>query len=70
MSETRVPNGTVVRYHGSLSRHHGKTMIVEDFRPGFEGDTRGYLLVYGPKMHDYVMDIRRESFTVLEDDNG
>lgn len=67
--------GKRVLYHGSITQHHGE-MTVEKAYSGDadnpllrEGDTR-YLLVYGPKMYDYLVNVRRESFTVLDDENG
>ncbi len=55
--------GKRVRYHGRLTQHHGE-MTVEKV----DRFTDRYLLVYGSKMHDYLWNVRRESFTVIEDE--
>ena len=72
MSHTSVvPNGTRVQYHGSLTHYHGE-MIVGDFHREMI-DTNGeyspvrYILVYGPKMGDYLQNVRPESFTVIQE---
>lgn len=67
-----VPEGTKVVYHGSLVKHKDKTMTVVSHAPCLGGsrDNDGnivekYTLQYGNKFHDYVTNIRRESFTIL-----
>lgn len=67
--------GKRVLYHGSFREHRGVEMVVEkavtaDTNPWLrDGETR-YLLVYGPKRHEYLVNVRRESFTVLDDEEG
>ena len=63
--------GKRVMYHGSLKYLHGEMTVEKEQTPEWlrEGDVR-YLLVYGNKMHDYLVNVRRESFTVIEDEDG
>jgi hypothetical protein len=65
-----VPNGTRVEYHGSLTAYHGE-MTVEGFHQEHvdsngEYSTIRYYLRYGPKMSDYLHNVRPESFTVMD----
>lgn len=66
--------GKTVRYHGSIISLHSKPMFVEQVHhtprgvaPGVTSHKERYLLVYGPKRFDYILNVRRESFTVVED---
>ena len=67
--------GKRVLYHGSLKHHHGEMVVEKVYDSGpdnpllRDGDTR-YLLVYGKKMHEYLVNVRRESFTVINDEDG
>lgn len=70
-----VEKGTKVRYHGSLSFGRPEEMVVIGHHPCFGGtrDDDGnpvikYDLQYGRKMHDYVSNIRRESFTIITEE--
>lgn len=75
MSEYLI--GKPVYYHGSLTKYHGRIMVVEKAITSQEdltlrdNDTR-YLLVYGPNRYDYLTNARRSSFTLVEEteENG
>lgn len=66
-----IPNGTKVRYHGSLSMYHGM-MTVDGFHQERE-DTGGeysplrYVLRYGEGWQDVLHNVRPESFTVMRE---
>lgn len=65
-------SGLWVKYHGSLTDYAGHTMRVLDAGPHDlyttpEDPKRRYDLRYGPKWSHYLCTVRRESFTVLED---
>lgn len=64
-------DGKRVLYHGSLTQYHGEMTLEKGYQSYDmrDGDVR-YLLVYGRKMHEYLTNVRRESFTVLDDENG
>jgi hypothetical protein len=66
MVEDTIPNGRLVRYHGSLAAYYGRTMFVAgsylDY--GDQGGTK-YVLQYGSKANEIIENIRRESFTLL-----
>lgn len=69
-----ISEGTRVRYHGSLSAYHGE-MTVEghhkELSPTFgEYSPVRYVLRYGPKMNDAIHNVRPESFTVINDEDG
>lgn len=55
-------NGSHALYHGSVSDLHGP-VVVESSRVGPDGKYR-YVLVYGKKMHESLINVREESFTV------
>lgn len=69
MSEPVVPKGTKVRYHGSITQYRDRVGEVVTDHPCYSGsgETK-YTLWFGPGMNDGVQNIRRASFTVVEDD--
>lgn len=72
MSDTNiVPEGTRVRYHGSLKHYHGEMTVAGTHpeRVDIEGEYSPirYYLQYGGTF-DYLHNVRPESFTVITDD--
>ena len=69
MSEESIPNGTRVRYHGSVTQYHGREGEYIRAHPCYSGsgDTK-HTLWFGPGLNDGVQNIRRESFTLLEEE--
>ncbi len=69
-----VPEGTRVLYHGSLEEYHGEMTVEgthnEWVNSGGEYSATRYFLRYGPKMHQYLHNVRPESFTVIFDEDG
>lgn len=68
-----VANGTKVRYHGSLLEYHDVVMTVEGTHPEYidthgEFDATRYFLKYGESYNDHLVNVRRQSFTVVEDE--
>lgn len=65
-----VPAGTKVRYHGSVREYHGREGEVVCDHPCYSGsgETK-YTLWFGPGMNDGVQNIRRESFTISEEED-
>lgn len=76
MSETNiVPEGTRVLYHGSMEHYHGEMTVIavhpELVPTNGEYSAVRYALQYGPKMGDYIHNVRPESFTVIaSEENG
>lgn len=79
-----VPNGTKVRYHGSLTSYHGPMVVSSNHAPYpvalNSEDTVRYVLAYqvvepmagepGLEVEwDYLTNVRPQSFTVIEE-NG
>lgn len=64
-----VPTGTQIRYHGSLTRHHGEG-VVNDFHREFQ-NTHGeyspvrYILEFPDGQQ--LWNVRPQSFTVLQE---
>jgi len=72
MTTATVANGVTVRYHGSLKHYHGMMMTVEGTHKervdtGGEYSPIRYILRYGPKLSQYLENVRPESFTVLRE---
>lgn len=73
MSE-EIPEGAKVEYHGSLTEYYKHNPMtyhgsMPDMRgPHGDGSGRAHVLIWGPGRTDGIMNIRRASFTVLEDD--
>lgn len=76
MSDTNlVPEGTRVRYHGSMTEYHGEMTVIaahpEMVPTHGEYSPVRYALQYGPSLRDYIHNVRPESFTVIgEEENG
>ena len=69
-----IPNGTKVRYHGSLIEYHGEMTVITSHKEftdsgGVYSPIR-YYLRYGPGFDDYLGNVRPESFTVLNLDKS
>ena len=66
--------GQRVYYHGSHKSRHGE-MTVEskivggEFTPYLREGEERFILVYGNKMHQYLTNVRRQSFTPIDDYN-
>lgn len=67
-----IAEGTKVRYHGSLSQYHGEMTVAGTHQERV--DTEGehspvrYYLQYGKGFHDFLHNVRPESFTVIVND--
>ncbi len=64
-----VPNGTKVRYHGSLSQYHGEG-VVSDFHKEFvntEGEYSPLRYILNFPDGQQLWNVRPVSFTVLQD---
>lgn len=70
MSE-EIPKGTKVLYTGSISRFHGQVMEYLGSDPCYSGSGEiKHTLWRGPHRNDGVHNIRRQSFTILEEMNA
>ncbi len=62
--------GTWVYYHGSIEGKHGYMRVVtshQPYSPLHGEDVVRYVLQYGPKMRQYLENVRPESFTIVDD---
>lgn len=65
-----IPEGTKVLYTGSISEFHGKVMSYVGPHRCYSGSGEiKHVLFLGPKMNDGVQNIRRESFTIIEENS-
>lgn len=63
-----IQKGTKVLYTGSIARFHGQVMEYIAAHPCYSGfDETKHTLWKGPKMGDGVQNIRRQSFTIIEE---
>jgi hypothetical protein len=69
MSDETIPKGTRVRYIGSISDYTGREGEYVGSHPCYSGSGEiKHTLWFGPGFQDGVQNIRRESFTILEDE--
>lgn len=65
--KTPVEVGTAVRYHGSMGSFHGQYKVTNSIadETGMSKDGfRYWLLPVETERHDYIWNVRRQSFTV------
>ncbi len=53
--------GTAVWYHGSQEHHHNKIMMV--IGTPEDGEMRGYMVIYGRRMPEYLYSVHHDSIT-------
>ena len=64
--------GQRVYYHGSHKSRHGamtveSKIVGDEFTPYLRKGEERFILVYGNKVHNYLTNVRRESFTLLSE---